>query len=202
MPLFLTIVVSTDILRDKRNKAMDIHRCSQMKEGGYYLVKLAANFSIAYFILTVSNIVLLVSFFIKTHSISLQYTTWEVIRNVLVESYSMSIPTIFEYTGLAVFLTLLFQTPVVAIIINVAYMLGGVYFTMLSPFKYTFFGNYIFPVPAKLNLYMYYYKAKTRDISGVLMVADYDWWNGILIPLGISAVLLVVGYIIIRRVKD
>ena len=196
VPVFVGVISSVDILRDRKNRFLDTCRCAGLSMRRYYVGKIGAYMIMAFFAEMLFAYVWLV-YYLALFGCPSGYTVSESIGLVFERVAFCSLSSVPVYTALAV-CTVLLAKDSSAGIISVIVFSNLVY---LVEYRMTYFGDFIYPIPEKIAYYFYFVHTHALPeavihVELIDVLISYAW------GFAIAAVLFITGYLRLRRLND
>ena len=198
IPVLCSVVAGMDILRDRKNRFLDVCKCTGLKARQYFIGKISA-YMLLGFLAEIIYAYLLLSIYLPKHNWleGYAYTIPESVWLVFARVVILSLSAIPIYTALSVCIALSTRTPVFGIVFTIA----------LSNLKYfieyrmSYFGYFIFPVPINILTYATFYKVHAPE-EMIFYVPAADVLISYAYGFAIAAVLFAIGYLRLRRLND
>ena len=214
--MFISIIASVDIMRDKRNGFADVVRASRLTPGRYLFAKLCAYMTLGIAVWSLSTAGYWAIYVSQTAGkLSVYYydDVGEVIWMVLERVLAISIPALAVYLGIAVFAAVYTGRSLFGIIAGLVYsnvrLIPHILMnTNKSSFWdiYNYFGQYVYPV-ANANLDFWYFRHIKRASEELAWYQEHtrtgrDLAIMLAWAFGVSAVLLTASWLRFKKQKD
>ena len=122
IPIFLAVIASVDILKDKKNRFRDILTVSGTSQWNYYCSKIAAYLSVGFALSFVfSYSFFFIRFFQYDMLRDIDYSLAECLWLLFVRWIAYSIPVLTVYVSLSVCTSLACRSAAIGIVLSVAY---------------------------------------------------------------------------------
>ena len=157
IPIFIGVISSVDILRDRKNSFLDITKTTGTRLFQYFFGKILAYMLLAFlltYIVSFANLIIvpLISKEMPIHD----YSAWQLVYFLFVKTLLQSIPVVLVFTALGVCVSLLTKSTTAGIVATMIYAVlqylisySGV---MLS---LEYFMWHIYKVPQIITMYVY-----------------------------------------------
>lgn len=198
VPLLLAVMVSTNILSDRKNRFLDIKTVS----GSYVAVRYSAKVT-AYFTLGLSvSFLMTFGCFLGVLAMTRglegsSYGIAEAFYLTFVRWIAYAVPAVFQYVSLAMLCTLLVRSATCGIVICVFYNFMVTFF----PIHQTAFFRYFYQVPEYVTIYFYFWRAKCRP-TAIIEVPISDVVKSYLLVGVWCLASLIACFFLYRRLKD
>lgn len=204
LPLFLSVIVSSDIMRDKKNCFFDIVKISPFSLLRYYLCKVSVYLGIGMLLSFVLSYGFFILYYFKSDMMAgNDYGLLETVGHIFLRWLAYSIPSVLAYVSLSLFIMLLSGKAVVGIVFCILYSMLGTFLPILDQ---AYFSDYIYPVPDKIVYYLYWYKTRAPidsiPVQGGLLYASVEEFKLAYIwSASMFTLLTAVGYFSMRKVR-
>ena len=215
MFMFISVISSVDIMRDRRNRLEDILRCTQLGAGEYLLGKISAYLTLGttvWAFCTAGYWAIYV--FMTAGKLAMYYydDVLEVAWMTLQRIAAMAIPSLTLYIGIAVSASIitgksLFGILAGLVFTNLRIIPGILYnpepYVLKTGEIFTFFGQYIYPI-SNANADFWYFRHIKRVSEEILWNRDHpnagrDFAVTVALTFGISAFLFTVSWLKLKR---
>ena len=208
VPLFISVVASVDIMKDKKNRFIDIASISGTGRIAYYSSKICAyltvGFGVTFFL---SYLYFFVEFFRFDMLADLEYTLPECLWMIAIRCFGYSLAVIPVYISLSVCASLLFRTSVTGVVFSIVYVFTGRYIIPtlhygLINYESNFVAEYIYHLPQRIFDYFYCLNTRAQPGTADPHVTIPQLMLSYAILAGICVVLLTTGFAAYRKQTD
>lgn len=201
VPIFMAVITSVDILRDKKNRFKDIVEISDTSRIKYYLSKIGVYMTIGFAMSFLLSFTLLFVRYFKYDMLEgIDYTLTECLWLVLVRWLAYSTPVLLTYISLSTCVTLVFNSAVSGIVVCIAYAFAKYpIFDLRMPGNFAF--EYIYHLPRQISTYFYFWHNKARK-EAIVPIELSNVIKSYMLIFAISFVLFAVGFVLYKRQKD
>ena len=202
VPTFLGLVICVDILRDRKNFFFDIQKCSTLKTRQYFIGKICAYILFGFLITFISAYAHLLIYLLRY---VFPYDGWqnspysipETLWLTFVRAFFYGLNAVPVYTALAFCVTMLTHSSIAGIVATLAVSTSS----FIMNYHLTYFGNYVYPVTDSIMEYFYFHNTHApqeaiNDIALKDVFISYAW------GFAITAILLAIGYVGLKKLKD
>lgn len=200
IPIFISVITSVDILKDKKNKFKDILTVSGTSQWKYYISKIVSYLSVG---LVLSFLLSFLFFFIRFFQYDMlsgiDFSLAECLWLLNVRWIAYSIPVLTVYISLSVCTSLACRSATVGIVISTAYAFARYMIPWLR--LEHFVSDYIYHLPNKILIYFYFLNTKAPPET-VVHVELLQVITAYAIIAVISGLLFGVGYAVYKRMAD
>lgn len=202
VPTFLGLVICVDILRDRKNFFFDIQKCSTLKTRQYFIGKICAYILFGFLITFISAYAHLLIYLLRY---VFPYDGWqnspysipETLWLTFVRAFFYGLNSIPVYTAIAFCVALVTHSSIAGIVGTLAVSTSS----FIMNYHLTYFGNYVYPVTDRIMEYFYFHNTHApqeaiNDIALKDVFISYAW------GFAITAVLLAIGYVGLKKLKD
>ena len=198
IPVLCSVVAGMDILRDRKNRFLDVCKCTGLKARQYFIGKISA-YMLLGFLAEIIYAYLLLSIYLPKHNWleGYAYTIPESVWLVFARVVFLSLSVIPIYTALSVCIALSTRSMVPGIVVTIVF----------SNLKYfieywlSYFDKYIYPVPFSITAFSIFYKTHAPE-EMILHIPIFDVVISYVWGFAISAVLFSIGYIRLKILTD
>lgn len=200
VPVLCSVVAGIDILRDRKNRFLDVCKCTGLKTRQYFIGKISAYMLLGFFAETAYAYLRLMIFLFKYNWLEgYAYTVSESVWLVFVRVVFFSLSSVPIYVAHSVCIALSTRSTTIGIVFSILF--ANLFYFLGTEYRLSYFGNYIYPVPLNILTYFTFYKTHAPEemivhipISDV--VISYIW------GFFLFALLLAIGYLRLRRLND
>ncbi len=200
VPIFMSVIVSVDILRDKKNRFLDITNVSGKSQNVYYFSKICAYIIIGF---ALSFLLIFSFFFIRYFQYDalggIDYTLPECLGLLLIRWLAYSFPVLLIYISLSVFITLICFSSVAGIVVSTAYAI--IHYFIFDFVGDSFINNYIYHIPNKIEYYFYFLNTKA-PLEAIIDVKVLEVLLSYSLVMLLSGILFSVGFVVFKHQKD
>ena len=202
VPTFLGLVICVDILRDRKNFFFDIQKCSTLKTRQYFIGKICAYILFGFLITFISAYAHLLIYLLRY---VFPYDGWqnspysipETLWLTFVRAFFYGLNSIPVYTAIAFCVALVTHSSIAGIVGTLAVSTSS----FIIQYHGTYIGNYVYPVTDNVTTYFYFLNTHAPEEAVVhtepkAALISYAW------GFAITAALLVIGYLRLRRLND
>lgn len=218
MFMFISIIASVDIMRDKRNGFIDVVRATQLTPGKYLFAKCGAYLTLGVAAWSVSTAGYWAIYVFQTAGkLTVYYydNVWEVVWMSLQRLIAISIPALAVYLGISVFAAVFTGKSLFGILAGLAYSNLTLIPHILMKSEsaktgfwdiYNYFGQYVYPV-AGANVDFWYFRHIKRASEELGWYQEHPHTDRDLAIMlawafGIFAVMFILSWLRFRRQKD
>lgn len=198
IPVLCSVVAGMDILRDRKNRCLDVCKCTGLKTRHYYIGKISAYMLLGFLAEIIYAYILLSVYlpkynWLEGYAYTIPESVWLVFARVVI----LSLSTIPIYTALSVCIALSTRTPVFGIVFTIAFS-NLKYFI---EYRMSYFGYFIYPVPINITIFAVFFQNHAPEymvmhIPVTDIVISYAW------GFAIAAVLFAIGYFQLKKLTD
>ena len=200
IPIFLSVIASVDILKDKKNRFRDILTVSGTSQWKYYCSKIAAYLSVCLAVsFVLSYAFFLIRFFQYDMLSGIDYSLAECLWLLCVRWIAYSIPVLTVYVSMSVCISLMCRSAAIGIVLSVAYAFAKYMIPWLR--LEHFLSDYVYHIPTKIINYFYFLNTKAPP-AAVVHVELLQVIAAYAIILAISGILFSAGYVTYKRMVD
>lgn len=198
VPIFLGVVISVDILRDRKNAFFDIEKGTNLKSRQYFIGKTAAYLLFGFIMTIVAVYGHYIIYYFRTGGLeNTAYTVPESIWLTFERTVFYGLNAIPVYTALAMCIALLSCSSIIGIVGTLAVAMSS----FMIQYHGTYFGNYIYPVTDNITNYFYFHNTHVRP-EAVVYTDPKVVFISYAYGFAIAAVLFTVGYIRLKKLND
>ncbi len=208
IPVFISAIASVDIMKDRKNRFIDIAATSSTGRFTYYSAKISAYLAIGFgvmFLLSYLNF--FIDYFKYDMLTNMEYTLPECLWMIAIRCFGYSLAVIPVYISLSVCASLLFRTSVTGVVFSIVYVFTGRYIIPtlhygLINYESIFVAEYIYHLPQRIFDYFYCLNTRAQPGTADPHVTIPQLMLSYAILACICVVLLTAGYLAYRKQTD
>ena len=203
MPIFIASVASLDIMKDKKNRFIDLTATSGTGRLTYYSAKICAYLAIGFGVMfLLSYLYFFIDYFKYDMLANMEYTLPECLWMLAIRCFGYSLAVIPVYISLSVCASLLFRSSVAGIVSGTTYVFARYILLFTIRMDSGIIPEYIYHLPLKIMIYFYCLNTRAQPGTAESTATLPEVILSYTILACICAVLLTAGYLAYRKQTD
>ena len=202
IPIIIGIAAGTDMLRERKNRVLDIIRTKPDVTLRLYIAKILSYITVFYALALVLSLLRFFTYLAFFNGLAgIEYGFFESLYMIAVRWLAYTLPVALNVISITVFTALLFKSTIVSIVSSVFYTLINVFGKAII--YRTWFQYYLYLVPEKIVVHFYYLSSRPDMVEEVAeMSKSTDVLLAYGIVIAVSGVFFVLGGCLFRRMSD